>query len=132
MKVRNGFVSNSSSSSFMIAYRNASVDEIDDPKVLIKGGYASEGECLFRPDKDMIDYIKSNGKGDYDIIYEYFSVDEIKKISKKELLNIVNSIPDNVEIILKAFKIDQNQPESLDDFLKYVDRRELEFENQYK
>lgn len=72
MKVRNGFVSNSSSSSFMMTFEDKShvlndiyeiifyIKDNPDKDILILGPGLSEGIDAFIPDKEMKDFILEN------------------------------------------------------------------------
>lgn len=77
MKRRKGFVSNSSSSSYVTISRAATIDEIDDPKVKISIGWGSDGEYYGRPTNDQIRWMKDNrGNYKFDLYYEYFSASD--------------------------------------------------------
>lgn len=65
MKIRSGFVSNSSSSSFVIIGRYINTKELlngeydsENNVVMLKGGWGCEGEMLFELTKDMIEEIR--------------------------------------------------------------------------
>lgn len=122
MKIRKGFVSNSSSSSFMLISRPARIDEIDDLNVklfldddIISPG---EGRIYFRPDERTIRLIKQHPEilwGDF--VYEYLSVSEDMRIDKNELLSIVIRMSDSINI--QCFEISQHEP-TYNDIMEYA------------
>jgi len=125
MKIRNGFVSNSSSSSFMVISRHASIDEIDDINVklfldddIISPG---EGRIYFRPDERTIRLIKQHQDIEWgDFVYEYLSFSESMRISKNELLSAVIRMPDSVDI--HCFEITQYEP-TYNDIMEYASNK---------
>ena len=62
MKIRNGFVSNSSSSSFIAIAEKIDADKIavevaNGSNICFKGGYMCEGVDFFRVDSEFIEYL---------------------------------------------------------------------------
>ena len=68
MKIRNGFVSNSSSSNFIVIGRPAKLNEIKDDHVMFLGRWLGDGQDWFRPDPEMISYMLEFGIPENDII----------------------------------------------------------------
>lgn len=121
MKIRSGFVSNSSSSSFMVISRPARLNEIDDLNVklfldedIISPG---EGRIYFRPDEKTIELIKRHPEKEWgDFVYEYLSASEEGRMSKREFLSMANRLPDLFDI--RCFEIAQYEP-SYNDIMEY-------------
>jgi hypothetical protein len=113
MKIRQGFVSNSSSSSFIIVYRDATVEEANDPHVYLLGRYLSEGRDYFQPDEAMAEMIKAKGipKGS-ELIYVYLTGDDEGSISLQKLKGIEDSGNVNIETI----EADYHSTDNVDDF----------------
>jgi hypothetical protein len=128
MKIRNGFVSNSSSSNFIVIGRPAVLNEIDDPHVKYLGQTVNEGQDYFRPDEDMIKWMKAYGtpRGQWgeigELIYELNSFNEEGVLSKDNIRSILNIVETNSSfkdgVKLYFFKKDFYQTDSMDDFLR--------------
>jgi hypothetical protein len=80
MKIRQGFVSNSSTSSFCIFFDEANLAEIDDPNIMVMSEPDEYGTVVrFRPNEEMRVWIKANGlprKLQLKRVYQYFEGDE--------------------------------------------------------
>jgi hypothetical protein len=76
MKIREGFVSNSSSSSFVIIGKKLSEipEKIGDKKIYLTSGYfnCGEGETVVQINQKIADFINKNNKGNIFSIYESF------------------------------------------------------------
>jgi hypothetical protein len=96
MKIRQGFVSNSSSSSFVLIYRPATLEEIDDEHVKIIGCGLNEGTDYFRPDEETRKYLKENPETidgyDLELVYEYLAISEYRELTKEDFLKIFEGV----------------------------------------
>lgn len=121
MKIRNGFVSNSSSSSFLVFGNPAGIEDIEDPKLRIKDGCGGEGVYYFEPTKEMRDWIKNNPDDCPHMIIEHvcisdfveMTVEEIKKLSER--LNAIGK-----PCIAQIINADYHSPSELHEFLEDV------------
>ena len=122
-KIRLGFVSNSSSSSFVLFYRDASIDEIDDSQVHVLGTYLNEGRDYFRPDESTREYLKSHTENNLEInlVYEYYSIYESGKVNSDVLANI---FPKNTEVLVETFEVDNWSTEDFESFLENYDKKD--------
>lgn len=123
MKIRNGFVSNSSSSSFVVFGRSTTVNEIDDPHVKILGTGLGDGMDYFRPTQKMIAYIKEHGfdkDKSVEFIYDLISFSEESIVSidqMKSLLKEMESDPRLKTLETFSFDKDMHSTESMETFL---------------
>lgn len=125
MKIRDGFVSNSSSSSFTIFARPATLDEIDDEHVKLDLGYGGEGVFYARPEKWMIEWMKEHPEENYNLWYEYFSFeDEVRlDFNNSEALAVIAKMalePPESGVVLKTFEKDYHFPDDVEMFEHYV------------
>lgn len=98
MKVRRGFVSNSSSSSFLVAYNNASIEEIDGENVeIIVKRFYDGGPAIFKVDKETKEFIKTAAetpKFKYDVVKTYFKINVGSNVFKKsDIIDTIEKIP---------------------------------------
>jgi hypothetical protein len=61
MKIREGFVSNSSSSSFIIVCKSVTIENIDDTDIWFEGHGLSEGIDFFELEPETKEIIKTRG-----------------------------------------------------------------------
>jgi len=118
MKIRAGFVSNSSSSSFVAVVKKIIFQNIENSKydvfVECDGG---EGMSFFKLPKEIYDYLKKEqpkqmvGLRFYQVV---IAKDDGDTISMKELKNV----PD--DFVIYGGERDYNDPETVEDFKLYA------------
>jgi hypothetical protein len=129
MKMRSGFVSNSSTSSFFMLFRNATKEELGDSHVVLsmEGG---EGMVMFHPTPEIVEWLKANEPDEpYDLYYSYFDVrDGEDTINRAELVAKIAAIPEG-DVRYLVQDVEQWYPESLEDFLEGFNIEEEEDED---
>jgi hypothetical protein len=123
MKVRSGFVSNSSSSSFVIFVREANINEIDNEHVKVYLGSYGDGAGYDRPTPEMIEFLKANSSGDYKLYYEYASFGEEADLNASEMLPQFAKMvltPPKEKVLVKSFSKSYYFPESLSEFKEAI------------
>lgn len=115
MKIRLGFVSNSSSSSFLAFVRelHSAEDLRDVNRPLVLGEWIGEGKDVFEPDPAMIDYVcecRYNFQGYYEILYVLDSQYVNPKVLADKLLELKDY--DKIEIL--SVEADYNSCFNLD------------------
>ena len=128
MKVRLGFVSNSSSSSFAILCRSMDFDKIENLKnISVVGDYFEEGEDYFPLTKEIFDYMKEH-KDDVNLKFDFEFYEVFVEASDGESEIKKSSLPN--EFIIKTMKVDQNGTSDLEDFIEnYVKKDEMKDED---
>ena len=116
MKIRSGFVSNSSSSSFVIIGKRITEHELDKAKnpIMLGGSEMDEGGSCVHLSKEMLLHIKQNGAPDgtdfWDVLIEEGETGG--KISKK-------SFPDTKEYEIMSTIISYHAPANLQEFIEW-------------
>ena len=121
MKARTSFVSNSSSTSFVIIARRASLKEIDDPNVKIYLGSYGEGAAYGRPNEKVIAWIKQEQRSDLEFFYEYLSAGEEQEIEGSDLVTKLALLAlDPKKVVIKTFEKSYYFPDELDQFKECI------------
>jgi hypothetical protein len=148
MKIRNGFVSNSSSSSFVVLCNEISFEEIkktdDAGTIYVKWEDFGEGCDFFQLDSDMFDFLKegdnylnsdnTNESPSFFKVYWIFSDDSMEStnISKKQFMDIANKIPDNATVKMYILEVSMHATDGLetlrDRYFKNLPDPEKEYE----
>ncbi len=122
MKIRKGFVSNSSSSSFTVIHSGVDFDKFETlPKDLYcAAGYLEGGHDFFPVNKELFDYFKRNGR-DYTSEYcderVYLTFSQVHLSTEGCVVltqNVLGQIPPGSK--LEVMDVDQYQSDTLKDF----------------
>lgn len=101
MKVRNGFVSNSSSSSFIVAYKNSFKEDFKNEMKNLESSIFVDiiqdiGDCLSRNIEGNFETHKEFFKSDYGDI-EYYPYDKVEELLNKGYKIGIGSISDQCD-----------------------------------
>lgn len=119
MKVRDGFVSNSSSSSFMAIGKYISVKDIDKENVYFIGYSGGEGTDYFELTPEMKSYIKEKGFRDGRLFCEAFKCDEERTdVSKQEIIYKLGLF-EYLKLDIITFDRSYCDGLDIDDFIEY-------------
>ena len=117
MKVRSGFVSNSSSSSFIVVFRYADINEIDDPKVMFLGRGLSDGMDYFHPEGRIAQLLKDRGLPRYsELLYVEKTMGEEQDLPVDEDLAFLSK--SNLHSV-KVIDADYHCTDNFSDFERY-------------
>jgi hypothetical protein len=114
MKTRQGFVSNSSTTSFCILYKDAKIEDVGKKDIYIYMEIGV-GMALFQAEGDMVEYIQKHPNqftdADFYHVYSYFSEGEGK---------LDKPIPEIKGLKVKVDECQQWQPESAADLKEFI------------
>jgi hypothetical protein len=128
MKIRQGFVSNSSSSSFCLFYREAELSEIDDEDVAIfvTDNHCDSASALFFPEPadGIVDWLKANGlPGELRLLHTYQLIEDGDDVSLP-VEKISQGLPTEGNVRIMCGERAEDIPENLTDFLMMIGREE--------
>jgi len=118
MKTRNGFVSNSSSSSFVLIGSKVGIEHIDDPDVF----YINRPESVcFKPNAKIKEYIKTHEPLKGELYIVAICTENIRHIDRKLFDKAMESHKETVSIV--CLEMDWWEPEEVkyfEDFYKRI------------
>lgn len=109
MKIRRGFISNSSSSSFVTVYVKTDLDDIHDDRFRIIGHDLWSGIDYFKPDAKTVEFLKEKGMKfvvaqDLILIKELFTFGEYNTII--EVDDFINAVKKYSNVNMEVIEVD--------------------------